>query len=61
MAFRAAFAALMAFAGTIAFALAVLLTTFIAFMAFGAAAFFAFAMTRGEVSKRALEAGKMQS
>ena len=57
----AAFAFLMAFVTTNACSLAVLLTTFIAFMAFGAAAFFAFAMTRREVSKRALEAGKMKS
>ena len=61
----AAFAFLMAFVATNACSLAVLLTTFIAFIAFGAfAARIAFAMTRREVSTTPLKrliAGEMRS
>ena len=58
----AAFAFRMAFVGMIACSLAVLLTTFIAFIAF--AARIAFAMTRREVSTtplKRLKAGEMRS
>ena len=54
MAFAGAFAAFIAFVGTIC-ALAVLFTRFIAFMA--AAFFIAFAMARSEVSEIALKPG----